>query len=371
MTLAPDVTECEALLASIDTGRALPSDWYTDPALYRREVDRIHRRAWHYVTHVGDLAEPGDQFLWQIAGVPIVLVRDRSGELRGFVNICRHRGHPVVMEAGNRKVLQCHYHGWSYNLDGGLLRAPRSQMEPEFDTSELGLVPVQTYVWGPMVWVNVDPGAPSFPEWIEGMPELMRERGCDVSEFVHAFEHTWAIDSNWKVFQDNTIECYHCPTTHRDLCKALVMDPREQILGIGGRYWIHHRIPFHDEYAARLTDKFVPGEPWFYYYNWIFPTTYLQHYGRGFDIGTLEVLGVDRMRFRHIVFLSPGTPEEELSAGHRRLVVDTTIQEDVEICGRVQQAHAAGIAPPGRLLPTSEFLVQHFQRLVVEMVAAR
>src|SRR3954454_19162719 len=90
--------ESRALLASIDTGHALPSDWYTDPDIYKSENDRILRRSWHYVTHVGALAEVGDQFLWQIGGVPIVLVRDREGEVGGFVNICRHRAHPVVIE---------------------------------------------------------------------------------------------------------------------------------------------------------------------------------------------------------------------------------------------------------------------------------
>jgi hypothetical protein len=147
------------------------------------------------------------------------------------------------------------------------------------------------------------------------------------------------------------------------------MDPDIQELAIGDRYWIHHRIPFRQDFT-RLNLNPAPGERSYYYYNWIFPTTYLQHYGPSFDIGSLEVLGVDRMRFRHIVFVRPGIDPAVLEQGRQILVKDSTIQEDVEICGRVQRAHAAGVAPPGRLLPKSEFLLQHFHRLVVELMSA-
>ena len=73
---------------------------------------------------LGDLPSNGDVYLRNVAGVPIVLVRDDDGAVRGFLNVCRHRSHPVVIEVGNRKVLQCHYHGWKYRLDGSLLNAP-------------------------------------------------------------------------------------------------------------------------------------------------------------------------------------------------------------------------------------------------------
>jgi choline monooxygenase len=359
------------LLESIDDGHALPSSWYTDPAIFQRETERIFRRSWHYVTHTGELANVGDQFLCEIGGVPILLVRDRDSEIRGFVNICRHRAHPVVIEAGNHKLLQCHYHGWTYDLDGSLRRAPRSEDDADFDVAGICLVPVQTHVWGPMVWVNVDLDAPSFESWTEGLPELMAERGCVPADYVYGFEHAWDIDANWKVFQDNTIECYHCPTTHREFARLIEMDKRLQELYVGGRYWIHHRIPWRKGMAKSVGLPEVEGEPFYYYYHWVFPTTYLQNYGRGFDVGSVEITAVDRIRFRHIVFLPPGTSEEYIAGGQKQLEVDATIHQDVDICNRVQHAHAAGVAPAGTLLPSSEFLLQHFYRLVVEMTEGK
>src|SRR5262249_39527337 len=151
--------------------------WYSDPAIFQRELERIHRRAWHFATHTGELSETGRVALRSVAGVPIVLVRGADGAVRGFLNICRHRGYPVATEPGCRRTPHCAYHGWSYELDGRLRAAPRSDEDPTFDPARFGLVPVQTHVWGPMVWVNIDRDAPPFERWIEGMPELMASRG--------------------------------------------------------------------------------------------------------------------------------------------------------------------------------------------------
>ena len=345
-----------ALRDAIDSGSSLPSSWYTDPAIFRGETERILRRSWHFVTDTTKLAAVGDQFVWEIAGVPILLVHDRDDQIRGFVNICRHRGYPVVIEPANHSILRCGYHGWSYDLDGSLRRAPRAELEPSFDTAGICLLPVQVAVWGPMVWVNVDDTAPLFADWTSGLAE----RGCVPGDYALGFENTWEIESNWKVFQDNTIECYHCPTAHPEFSRAIVMDPRLHDLAVGGRYWIHHRIPFHDGVEPGITYAPPPPEgTWYYFYNWVFPTTYLQHSGRGFDVGTVQVLDVDRIRFRHAV----------TTKGKGRLDADPTIRQDVDICARVQRSHAADIAPPGTLLPQNEMLLTHFYRLIIDMMS--
>jgi phenylpropionate dioxygenase-like ring-hydroxylating dioxygenase large terminal subunit len=357
-----------AARAGIEQGFALPSNWYTDPEVFRAEQARIHRRGWHYVTHTGSLAEIGDNHLADIAGVPIVLVRDRAGEIRGFVNICRHRAHPVVMEEGNRKHLQCHYHGWSYQLDGALMRAPRADREPGFDTTDCGLVPVQVAVWGPMVWVDVDRAAPSFDEWIAGLPELMAARGFDVHGCVAGPTHTWDIGCNWKVFQDNTIECYHCPTTHPEFARLVEMDPSVQELDVGGRFWIHHRIPFRKGVDLGGMLQLDDDGRGYYHYNWIYPGTYLQYYGAQFDIGSVKAVAPGRIRFTHTTFVPEGTSPRFVAKLQAMLDVDPTIHQDVDICHRVQASHEAGIAPPGRLMPNAELLLTHLYRVGLDLL---
>jgi choline monooxygenase len=355
------------LLDAIEAGQTVPSSWYTDPAVFKREQDAIMRTGWHYVTDTASLPEQGSQVLWEIGGVPIVLVRDLDGEIRGFVNVCRHRAHPVVLEEQCRNTLQCQYHGWTYDLDGSLRSAPRSKEEPEFDTSSLGLVPIQVHVWGPMVWANISLDAPSFDEYAEGLKELIESRGCTVEGYELAFGHEWTIDCNWKVLLDNTIECYHCPTTHPELSRMLVMDPEKQDLLVGGKRWIYHVIPYREGVEARMATGETNGAA-VYFFNYVFPSAYVQFTGRGFDVGSVQAVAVDKVRWRHIAFLPKDTPAEVREAGKQMLPHNSTINEDVVICTRVQQAHETGFAPPGTLLPKSENLLTHFYRLIVELV---
>jgi choline monooxygenase len=358
-------------LESIAPGGALPSQWYADPAIFDLETTTVLRRSWHYVAHRGQLAAVGDQLPIMLAGVPIVLVRAGDGSVRGFVNICRHRAHLVVLEPRNRKALFCSYHGWSYDLEGDLRHAPRAESEPGFDTSECSLVPILVAQWGPTIWVNVDVDAPSFDAWVGGLPQVIAEHGIDIDQHVFAFGASWEIAANWKVFSDNAIECYHCPTAHPELSRVLEMDPDLQETSIGGRYWSTHRMPFRSSVRPADRGDDGSGEPLQYYFHWIFPTTYLQYAGVGFDVGSIQVVGVDRIVFHHQTFFPTDADEAMVAERRERLAADPTIPQDVAICERVQVAHASGAARPGRLLPRSEQLLQHFQRVLVELVQRR
>src|SRR5215469_10736486 len=118
----------EEMDVALDGGGTLPAEWYTSEEIYSAEKKHIFRDAWQYAGHVGQVASPGDFFTAWFADIPLVIARDAGGALQAMANVCRHRGSEVVLEcAGNRKTLQCHYHGWTYNLDGSLRAAPRAK----------------------------------------------------------------------------------------------------------------------------------------------------------------------------------------------------------------------------------------------------
>src|SRR5690349_16478637 len=108
--------------AAIDDALArkltFPARWYSDPAIYDLELEQIFRRSWQLAGPLHRVERRGDHFVCSAGHVPIVVTRDLEGELRGFVNVCRHRAFPVAREDGNRRTLQCAYHGWTYDLDG-------------------------------------------------------------------------------------------------------------------------------------------------------------------------------------------------------------------------------------------------------------
>ncbi len=313
----------------------------------------------------------------EIAGVPVLLVRDADC-VRGFVNICRHRAHVVVLGPQRRSTMQCPYHAWTYGLDGCLRHAPRSDLEPDFDPSQLSLAPVQTAVWGPTIWVNVDVDAPPFESWIEGLPELARQRGLDVEAHRFGFEIEWTVHANWKVWLDNAIECYHCPTCHPDLARVLEMDPLRQHAAIGGRYWSTHTIPFRPvplggsdrDSASRVTsNRDQNPEARLYHFHWIFPTTYFQYAGMGFDIGSVTVRGVDEIGFRSLTFVPTAMSEDEVEPCASATPATRRSTRTWRSASRCSAPTPRASPPPGRLLLSSEWLLSHFQRVVVEMVA--
>ena len=121
------------LSASLAAGWTLPATWYSDPGIHELEKERIFARAWQYVGRAEAVAEEGSFLAGRVGHIPVVVVRGRDAELRGFVNVCRHRAHLVADGEGCRSTLQCPYHAWTYDLDGSLLRAPRSDREAGFD----------------------------------------------------------------------------------------------------------------------------------------------------------------------------------------------------------------------------------------------
>ncbi len=121
-------------MSTIAGSRTIPFDWYADPAVLQLERERIFRRTWQYAGHTGQVAGPSTFFTSDLGGVPIVVVRDRDGALRAFLNVCRHRGSLVCEGEGARETLQCPYHAWTYELDGslrtGATRRPGAGVRP-------------------------------------------------------------------------------------------------------------------------------------------------------------------------------------------------------------------------------------------------
>src|SRR5437773_1668529 len=132
--------------------RTLPFAWYSDEEMLRRERSLIFARSWQYAGRAAQVAEPGSYLATDAGGVPILVTRDREGALRAFVNVCRHRGAVLMDGCGRRNTLQCHYHAWTYDLDGSLRSAPRSEREAEFASDEWSLLPASVDTWGPFLF---------------------------------------------------------------------------------------------------------------------------------------------------------------------------------------------------------------------------
>lgn len=200
--VTPD--EAARIAQELATGKTLPLSWYTDPAVTAAEIDRIYSDTWQYIGRAADVAEAGQFVTADIAGRPIVVVRDRDGSLNAFHNVCRHRAAKVVLEeCGLRRSLSCHYHAWTYGLDGSLKGAPRSKSEVDFPQSDLGLRKASAATWGPFLFANLAESPEPLEAQLADVPALTAGAGIDVDNLTFHFRVEYDLKCNWKVAIEN------------------------------------------------------------------------------------------------------------------------------------------------------------------------
>jgi phenylpropionate dioxygenase-like ring-hydroxylating dioxygenase large terminal subunit len=339
--------------------QTLPYGWYTDPEILRREQDRIFRTAWQYVGHSGQLASPG-YFATRVGRTPVVVTRDRDGVLRGFVNVCRHRGFTVAEGEQSRETLQCPYHAWTYGLDGRLRKAPRSEEEPDFPQDELCLVPVAVGTWGPFVFANAGPDPEPLAQALGSLPAQVEELGLDIDSLVHYSRWETEVAANWKVVCENFLECYHCQVAHPAFSELIDVSPEAYLLSTDGRLSTQHGPPrtvapadelprsqFHFLWP-NLGINILPGHP-------------------NFSIGPFVPLTPERTyRFLDYFF----GPDVEQSWIDELIAFDNQVgQEDVGLVEGVQRGMASGALEHGFLMSRSEQLIGHFQALTAAALA--
>jgi choline monooxygenase len=353
---------------AVEAGYTLPAAWYADPAVVELERSRIFARSWQYVGRSGDVAEPG-QFVSGMAGhVPVVAVRGRDGELRGFVNVCRHRGHIVASGCGRRETLQCPYHAWTYGLDGSLRKAPRSEREPGFDLGEWSLLPVAVGTWGPFLFANPDPAAAPLVDALGDLPDVVAGSGVDVGDLRFRERREWTAAANWKVGIENYLECYHCSVAHPSFSKLIDVDPDQYQLRTAPTYSVQLG-PIRETALTgeRRGIPYVPSRDVAraqYHFLWPNITINIEPgpINLGIDVwlpdGAGATVGYSDQ------FFGPDVTEDQA-----REVMEFGQQvadEDTDLVISVQRGLSSGMVPHGRLLLSSEGLIQHFARLVVD-----
>ena len=214
----------------IECAQTLASRFYTDPAILEIEKSRIFQRTWQLVGTLGQscgevngvkrtIADPESYFTVDVAGEPVIVVRDKQGELRAFSNVCRHRAGPIALGSGCKNVLRCQYHGWTYTLDGRLIGTPDVDGVEFFDRSAMGMVPLRCETWEQFIFVNFDPKAESLSSYLGQIPQ--QAKGFQFQGLRFAERRDYVIDCNWKVYVDNYLEGYHIPIAHPGLMKEI------------------------------------------------------------------------------------------------------------------------------------------------------
>ncbi|MEX0311889.1 MAG: aromatic ring-hydroxylating dioxygenase subunit alpha [Tateyamaria sp.] len=217
------MTELDAVRRPIQSANGLPNAHYTDPSIYEEERAALLMAGWAGLAVAADVPDPGDAVPLTFLGIPLLLIRDRDGQVRVFHNICRHRG--MILVDAPRKIegaIRCPYHSWCYSTEGRLVSTPHvggpGQNTAEgIDKSDLGLIEVRSYIWMDVVWINLSGDAPAFKEANAALLERWAEFDVPLYHGGTDSRFQLSVACNWKLAVENYCESYHLPWVHPDL----------------------------------------------------------------------------------------------------------------------------------------------------------
>ncbi len=195
-----------------EQARAMPTSVYTSEDFVEAELKHVFSKDWYCVGRADALSKTGDYVTAELAGQPIVVLRDADHQLRAMSNVCLHRMSTLLQGRGNAKTIVCPYHAWTYNLDGKLRGAPAMSQNEGFCKDHYRLPQVRCEEWLGWVFVCLDPDAQAVSVQLSEVEDMIS--AYDMTNYSESFyeEHVW--NTNWKVLAENFMESYHLPVCH-------------------------------------------------------------------------------------------------------------------------------------------------------------
>ncbi len=362
----------------IECAETLASRFYTDPAILAVERARIFQRTWQLVGTLSQscgevngaartISDPESYFTAEVAGEPIIVVRDKQGTLRAFSNVCRHRAGPIALGSGCKHVLRCQYHGWTYTLEGKLIGTPDTDGVEFFDRSTMGMVPLRVDTWEQFIFVNFDAPAPPLTEVLGQIPQ--QAAGFQFAGLQFAERRDYVIDCNWKVYVDNYLEGYHIPIAHPGLMKEL------DYANYRTETFRYHSQQFAPIRAMKETDRaaerfYAPGtglQEALYF--WIFPNLMLNIYPDNISTNLIVPLSQDKtLTIFEWFFHDVKSPANQERMARAVAFSDEVQQEDIMLCRNVQKGLQSATYDRGRYSVKRENGVHHFHMLLGEFL---
>jgi len=361
----------------IECAHTLASRFYVDPKILEIEKEKIFRRSWQLVGSLDQpcaevnglkktISDPETYFTTDVAGEPLLIVRDRQGILRAFSNVCRHRAGPIALGSGCKNVMRCQYHGWTYTLDGKLIGTPDVEGVEFFDRSTMGMFPVSLQTWEKFMFVNFDPRAESLSSVLGQIPQ--QAQGFQFAGLQFAERRDYLINCNWKVYVDNYLEGYHIPIAHPGLMREI---DYSQYRTDTFRFYSQQFAPIRAMKAEDAGERFyAPGTGLQQaLYFWIFPNLMLNIYPDNISTNVIVPLTADKtLTIFEWFFRDVDQPTTRARIEKAVAFSDEVQQEDILLCENVQRGLHSSTYDRGRYSVKRENGVHHFHMLLSEFL---
>lgn len=333
----------------------LPASWYHGEDIYEKERQNIFASEWLLFAHEAMLPKSGSYIAQTIAGYPVLVIRAQDGSLKAFHNVCRHRASMIVEEGvGQTQSLRCMYHGWVYDTDGQLQKAPDFGGDEASLCARMKLFSIHLEIWNNLVFVCLSDRPPDFQSALGDLPAVIRDINLGVFEYHSVVKHS--LVCNWKVYAENYAEGYHIPYVHPGLNKEVDMATYKVVTG--------EKIAQHlsEPRAERQEDAINDG-----LWVWFWPHAALNVYKEGMNLELMVPTGPETVELQYYYLfrdLSNGEDIPKTVAMSREVTA-----EDVKICEIVQKNLRSGIYDRGELSPRHESGVAYFQTLIKEALS--
>ena len=371
-------TDCEPTGVASDNYRGLPNDAYWSPAWLEAEYRTVFSDGWVFAAATAELPATGSIHPVQVAGMPIILVRDHENKVRAFHNFCRHRGTRLIAESCRVDSISCPYHAWNYRLDGSLRARPHFLGANRFERIEQGsmpeasLLPVRTEIWNDCIFLNPSGNADTLASWIEPLDAVPRDLSC----IRWIGKQSYRVSCNWKLVIENWMEGYHVFCAHPRLLEHAPMHVRGSGTWTGGFYQNGYLAP---EVSEGRGDGALPGFPgldveqrrrgdWYV----CFPNFCVEIYADQFVVLATTPLGPDEtLEELHFFVAGDSAAYDESHAGGRRELMEMWRElngEDINILENLQQGRRSHKFPGSYFSPAWEEPCRQFQCMIHETV---
>jgi len=355
---------------NLENAWTVPKAYYTSDEIFDIEKETLFAKSWICVAHVSEVAKKNSFITRELIGEKLIIVRGRDNILRGFYNVCPHRGHQLLSEeSGSIKgTITCPYHAWAFKLDGELSFANNADNVEQFDPERMSLSTFHVNEYAGFIYVNLDANeAKNIEQQLPNLASQMTSAMPDIKNLKLAARFMDRTQSNWKAIVDNYLECYHCPTNHVSFAESVSIDKYQHIL------YDNWSIQIGEAKASNASYQFEDSikNPSFDGY-WIWPCT-MFNMPPGQDFMTviyeLPINANETLQYYDIYFFN-----EELTQYQKDLIDwyrDVFRPEDLRLVESVQQGlKSRGYRNQGRIMTDkqrsglSEHGVAYFHRLL-------
>ncbi len=374
----------------VDLASTLSPDAYTSPEFFALEQEQVFRSSWVPVGTVAAVDRPGNCLVVEVAGRSILITRNRRGELRGFHNVCRHRGTKLLDDdaraVGHRGHIRCPYHSWTYDTDGACLGTPLfegsdvpageqpvfDQVASGFDQADYGLLPVSVDTWGFLLFVNLSLQPEPLSRALGDLPQRFADYRLD--EWLPQRRRSYDVAANYKLIGENFMEYYHLPWVHPELSQVskfsdhyrwqgpglytgMCTTPVSRNTEDGGWDGLPPLSALRDEDAD--SGRFV----------WLFPSTAVVVLPNHAFVLLNRPVAANRTIETAILLSHPESvsgPDAEAGIEQLEKFWDMVNRQDLEIVERVQQGLQNPAYRGGRMCFRFEEPLHRFQNMVID-----